>query len=360
MEDNMIMAQNNVSADNAARDLFFKRNEQAAIRTLYELEKEAGATVDQTAESVLENVSSLIRVQREEFGTRQCRFVPLAVMRNVWMVKTGGHGREMSEETTYLKDTDTVSATVVLGDGFGGEYKTTREKPVDRSGFDTEAGQILRSKDMIRGTAWSACYSSVQANNGYSKVYLDDTADDADAQKETEAQTNTDTSTEPPKKKTRQGRKKTEDALAAATAETAPVSVSSPAAATKKEPAAVKEPDLPKEAPAPVPPVAKAEPVLQEEKPSLPWPEKPLREVSYEEALATPSPFLKWKLGIITGIGEKPGIGNKKNAISYIEKALSRGETFENDDVNAMLTIIMNNDDMKADYDRRRKELMTA
>ena len=90
------------------------------------------------------------------------------------------------------------------------------------------------------------------------------------------------------------------------------------------------------------------------------WPEKPLRDVTYEQALATTSPFLKWKLSVITGIGEKPGVGNRKNALSYIEKALSRGETFESDDVNAMLTIIMNNKDLKEAYDRRRKELMTA
>ena len=328
----------NMTADASARELFFKRNERAAVRTLYELEKEAGAAAEQNAESVLENVSALVRAQREEFGTRQCRYVPLAVMRNVWMVKTSGHGRELSEETTYCKDTDTVSATVVLCDGFGGEYRTTRERPVDRSGFDTEVGQILRAKDLIRGTAWSACYASVQANNGYSKVYLDDA----------EGPSTTETSKAPakeetPKKKTRQSGKATkasaDDALATATAtssETAP----SPALTAPEQQTSADHP------------------AEKSAKAALVWPEKPLREVTYEQALATPSPFLKWKLSIITGIGEKPGVGNRSNALAYIEKALSHGETFEDEDVNAMLTIIMHNDDLREAYERRRKEFM--
>lgn len=345
--------------ESASRELFFKRNEQAAIRTLYELEKEAGAKVEQTAESVLENMSVLVRAQKEEFGSRQCRYVPLAVMRNIWMVKTSGHGRELSEETTYLKDTDTVSATVVLGDGFGGEYKTTRERPVDRSGFDTEIAQILRSKDLIRGTTWSACYASVQANNGYSKVYLDDTENGTD----TAVKGETNETAEAPKRKPRQTKKKAEepvsDALATATAEAAsspipPVQETSTPAEEKSE--AVKE-----EKPVATPEDTKpAQQETSDAKTAPTWPEKPLRDVTYEQALATTSPFLKWKLSVITGIGEKPGVGNRKNALSYIEKALSRGETFESDDVNAMLTIIMNNEDLKEAYDRRRKELMTA
>lgn len=386
------------SAINIAQQQFFKRNEDAAIRTLFELEKLAGAKVTQDAESVLENVSSLVCVQKEEFGTRKCKYVPLAVMKNVWMVKTGGHGRELSEETCYVKETDTVSATVVLGDGFGGEYKTTREKPVDRSGFDTEIAQILRSKDLIRGTAWSACYASVQANNGYSKIYLDDSAEEAvenapAPEPEVEAST--------PKKKPGRPKKKVAEPVEAEavaevipgpaepvkdiTSKTIPESTTptsgdalsesvveeipfEEAAAQEDTKAESEQPSMTSEEPEqaeeeiselPFTETAPAVPVTaeaKEEPKESSWPAAPLREISYEDALHVMSPFIHWELGSIVGIGVSGNVGDRRNAVPYIEKALAKGKSFVDDDVNAMLTIIMNNDDMKAAYEQKRIE----
>lgn len=349
-----------VNAEEAARELFYKRNERAAIHTLWELERAAGAKPEQTPESVLDNLSVLVSTQREEFGARQCRYVPLAVMRNVWVVKTAGHGRELSEETEYLKDSDTVAATVVLGDGFGGEYKTKRERPVDRSGFDTEVAQILRSIDLIRGTAWSACYASVQANNGYAKVYLDDTAPEQETASADAPKAETVKPEDAPKKRGRKPKKTEEpvDALADASQETGSKAESPATPVGKSDPIAEKKTAEVAAAPKEQTEEPKKQEVAEKTSEPVVWPEKPLHEVSYEEALATVSPFVHWKLSVITGIGEKPGTGNRNNAVMYIEKALSvHGETFDSPDVNAMLTIIMHNDDMKAAYDKRRAEI---
>ena len=380
------------SAINVAQQQFFKRNEDAAIRTLFELEKLAGAKVTQDAESVLENISSLVCVQKEEFGTRKCKYVPLAVMKNVWMVKTGGHGRELSEETCYSKDTDTVSATVVLGDGFGGEYKTTREKPVDRSGFDTEVAQILRSKDLIRGTAWSACYASVQANNGYSKVYLDDSAEET-AENAPTPEPQAEASA--PKKKPGRPKKKvadpveveaaievapepekntaSEDALESASSAASDALSESAAEEIPFEEAVMQDnakaeaeqpaiaPEEPKQAEEEISelPFTEAAPVAaeaKEEPKESSWPAAPLHEISYEDALHVMSPFIHYELGAIVGIGGNGTFGDRRNAVPYIEKALKKGKSFEDDDVNAMLTIIVNNDDMKAVYEQKRIE----
>lgn len=388
------------SAMSIAQQQFYKRNEDAAIRTLFELEKASGAKVTQDAESVLNNISSLVCTQKEEFGTRKCRYVPLAVMKNVWMVKTGGHGREISEETAYSKETDTVSATVVLGDGFGGEYRTMREKPVDRSGFDTEVAQILRAKDLIRGTAWSACYASVQANNGYSKIYLDDSAEETESTPAAPA-AEPEVETAAPKKKPGRPKKKQAEADVLEAAEAAPAKNDMPEEAPAKEaetPAstgdalsesvaeeitfeeAIAQEDASvrteTEEPAPAPaetaqetkaetemndlPFTDAAPAVSEEKeekktPS--WPAAPLREIAYEDALHVMSPFIHHELGAIVGIGVKANVGSRENAVHYIERAMARGKSFDDDDVNAMLTIIVNNEDMKAAYDKRRVEV---
>lgn len=396
---------NNASAPFAEeKRLFFKRNEEAAIRTLYELEKAAGVKVEQTAESVLEHLSALVCVQKEEFGTRKCKYIPLAVMRSVWMVKTSGHGRELSEETTFSRESDTVTATVVLSDGFGETYKTSREKPVDRQGFDSDTAQILRSKDLVRGTAWSACYASVHANNGYSKVYVDDDASltgGKEAEKEAipssilNISPKTDTLGEEAVAKKKPGRPRKKvgeaepvpasttdtaaeitadsadntqkpegtiqeaetrtDALSAATSE-APLYVeeAKPAAETESSAATKELEELPyvdgKTAPA-VPGIEdKAETAVSQ---NTAWPTAPAYEMPYETALEVRSPFLKHKLKNLIGFN---GSGTPQNAVIYIEKAMERHKPFDDEDVVAMMTIIEHNADLKQLYAERLLE----
>ena len=395
---NETLVENVAATNDIAQQQFFKRNENAAVRTLFELETAAGAKVTQDAESVLDNLSSLVCIQKEEFGTRKCKYVPLSVMKSVWMVKTGGHGREISEETTYSKETDTVIATVVLGDGFGGEYRTMREKPVDRSGFDTEVAQILRAKDLIRGTAWSACYASVQANNGYSKVYLDDTAEDVDAKPvaavaEKPALEPTEVEPAPKKKRGRPKKETTEpvtEGLPVAdkvTVETEAI-ISEPISESDALSTVAEEPPIQEETPTETQaggfeeqgslpekpavqeteitelpftettPEISAAAVTEESKEAkeYSWPAGPLHEISYEDALKVMSPTIHRELGEIVGI-TKPGVGCHANAVYYIEKAALRGKVcFDDEDMNAMLVIIANNEDMKAEYDIKREE----
>ena len=106
----------------------------------------------------------------------KAEYIPLSVMRQIYVLLTFGYGREEGVESVFHSvgnNDGFVEYTARLSDGFGGVTTGTVTRTYDHGSFASAGQKAAAMMNLARGSAWSAAYAAAGANLGIFPKYIE-------------------------------------------------------------------------------------------------------------------------------------------------------------------------------------------